>query len=419
MTDRASGKPTSIMRIPCGGDAVRTIDSASARRPPLRIAINAIVEPAPKFGSRVYLWELAAALATMNEIDLVLLVGKGQAKQVPPTLRSHARELPVSGGKSYWQIFRQKRIREALLQHRINCYHLPNTIPLLRNGMPAVVTIHDLVDLQVKKYGVLRTAYRFLVNFVAARLAHRVLTVSENSKRDIVRLLRIPESKVTVIYNGVGEEFRPLNRRDCKDYLASRYSITSEFLLAPGGFSRNKNIQGLLATIRLLKAAGRQEALVILGDTEGLDFQRVALSIRRSGLDGAVMVPGFVPREELPVFYNAASLVVYPTLYEGFGLPVLEAMACGTPIVTSNTSSLPEVAGDAALLVDPRNPREITSAVQQLLTDTALRAELSSRGVVRARQFTWKKTAERTVQVFLEVALAQEAASQGGRNSRF
>lgn len=412
MTGRAADKADSIMPALCEREAVRHNESVLAQRPPFRIAINAITEPAPKFGSRVYLWELAAALARIDGVDLALLVGQGQANEVPPMLRSCAREIPISTGRSYAQIFRQKRIGETLLRCKIDCYHLPNTIPLLGRRMPTVITIHDLVDVRVKKYGVLRTGYRFLVNFVAAHLAHRVLTVSENSKRDIVRLLRIPESKVTVIYNGVGEEFRPLDRQACKDYLASKYSITSDFLLAPGGLARNKNIPRLLAAMCLLKKTGRQESLVILGDTESSEFQHVAFSIRQSGLDGTVMVPGFVPREELPAFYNAASLVVYATLYEGFGLPVLEAMACGTPVVTSNTSSLPEIAGDAALLVDPRNPEEIASAVQRLLTDDTLRAELASRGLVHARQFSWKNTAEKTLEVFLEVAARKKPFRQ-------
>jgi glycosyltransferase involved in cell wall biosynthesis len=404
MTDGTADTTDSTKAVLSDREIIRPHNSAPALRPRLRIAINAITEPAPKFGARVYLWELATALARMDEVDVVMLVGEGQAKELPPTLCSHAREIPLSAGKSYWQIFGQGRIRGALVQEHPAIYHVPNTMPLLRTVVPTVVTIHDLTDLRVKKYGVLRTGYRFLANFVAAHLADRIITVSENSKRDIVHFLRIPESKVTVIYNGVGQEFRPLDRRDCKDYLASRYSITSDFLLAPGGLSRNKNIPGLLTTIRLLKETGRQEALVILGDTESPEFQHVARGIRRSGLDGTVMVPGFVPREDLPAFYNAASLVVHPTLGEGFGLPILEAMACGAPVVTSNTSSLPEVAGDAALLVDPRNPEEIAGAVQRLLSDGTLRAELSSRGIVHARQFTWTQTAEKTLEVFLEVA---------------
>jgi glycosyltransferase involved in cell wall biosynthesis len=278
------------------------------------------------------------------------------------------------------------------------------------------VTIHDLTDLRVKKYGLLRTAYRSLVNLIAAHVADHVVTVSENSKRDIVRLLHIPESKVSVVYNGVSEDFHPLDHKECKDYLESTYSITGEFLLAPGGLSRNKNVPGLLAAMRLLKQKGRLEKLVLLGDTEDREAKYVASDLHQAKLDGTVVLPGFVPREDLPAFYNAALLVAYPTLYEGFGMPVLEAMACGTPVVTSNNSSLPEVAGDAALLVNPRSPEEIADAIQRLLRDETLRADLSTRGLLRARQFTWEQTARKTLGLLTEVRLGKN--TQGRNDSQ-
>lgn len=374
------------------------------QRVPLRVALNAIIEPSPKFGSRVYLWELALALAKTDGVILTLLVGIGQTNELPPPLRSCAREVPVSARRSYLQILQRKKIQQALSREQADVYHLPNTMPLLSRTTPAVITIHDLVDLRLKKYGILRTGYRFLVNLVAAHLAHQVITVSENSKRDIVRLLRIPESKVTVVHNGVSEDFRRHNHNDCKDYLAEKYSIASNFILAPGGLAKNKNIPNLLAAMRLLKEMGRAESLVLLGDVQDPEFKYVTSIARQAGLDGTVVFPGFVPREDLPALYNAASLVAYPTLYEGFGFPVLEAMACGTPVVTSNNSSLPEIAGGAALLVDPLKPGEIAGALHRLLTDETLRADLRSRGLRHARQFTWSRAAENTLDVFLEVA---------------
>jgi len=391
------------------GGVVRLSNSVLSPRPRVRVAVNAITA---KFGSRVYLWELSSALATLDGVELILLVGKGKATDVPPLLLSRTCGVPISSGRSYSQIFRQKRIREVLLREKIDLYLIPN-MPLLGMTIPTVVTIHDLADLRVRKYGVLRTAYRSLVNLIAAHLADHVFTVSKNSKRDIVRLLRIPESKVTVVYNGVSKAFLPLDRKECKDYLASKYSITSDFLLAPGGLSRNKNIPGLLAAMRVLKERGRVESLVLLGDKEERESKYVVADIQQSGLDGIVVLPGFVPREDLPVFYNAACVVVYPTLYEGFGFPVLEAMACGTPVVTSNNSSLPEVTGCAALLVDPRSPQEIADSVQRLLTDETLRSELTCRGLLRARQFTWEKAAKETLEVLLEA----KARKQGSRNA--
>lgn len=402
---RSRSLPMSPQRS--GGDVgmVRLNDSVFSHHPRVRVAVNAITA---KFGARVYLWELSSALAKIDGVDLVLLVGKEKANDVPPLLLSRICRVPISSSRSYSQFFRQKRIREVLLREKIDLYHIPNTMPFLGRTIPTVVTIHDLVELRIRKYGVLRTAYRSLVNFIAAHLADHVLTVSENSKRDIVRLLRIPNSKVTVVYNGVGGEFRPLDHKECKEYLASKYSIKGDFLLAPGGLSRNKNVPGVLAAMRRLKERGRNESLVLLGDKEDREFKYVAVDIQQSRLGETVLLPGFVPREDLPAFYNAACVVVYPTLYEGFGFPVLEAMACGTPVVTSNISSLPEIAEGVALLVDPRNPEEIADSVQRLFTDETLRAELSSRGLLHARQFTWEKAAKETLELFLEVGARKQ-----------
>lgn len=378
--------------------------SPSSQCTRVRIAVNGITA---KFGSQVYLWELSSALAKIDGVELTLLVGNEKANDLPPSLLSRTLRLPIPSNRSYSQIFRQKPIREFLLRETINLYLVPN-MPVLGETVPTVVTIHDLADLRIKKYGVLRTAYRTIVNLIAARRADHVLTVSESSKRDIVRLLRIPESKVTVVYNGVSKEFKPLDRKECKDFLASKYSITGNYLLAPGGLSRNKNIRGLLAAMRVLKERGASESLVLLGDKDDREFKYIIAELRQSGLDKSVALPGYVPREHLPAFYNAALLVVYPTLYEGFGFPVLEAMSCGTPVVTSNTSSLPEIAGEAALLVDPRNPEEIADAVQKLLADGPLRSVLSSRGLVHAQRFTWEKAAKETLKVFLDLTARKQ-----------
>ena len=380
-------------------------DSTLLQRKPVRIALNAITS---KGGARVYLWQLASALATIDGVDVVLLVGSEEVSDIPPFLRSRVCKLPISSRRSYLQTFRQKPIREALLREKVDLYHIPNTMPLLRKPIPTVVTIHDMVELRVRKYGLLRTAYRYIINCIAAHLADHVLTVSESSKRDIVHFLRIPDSKVTVIYNGVSECFRPLDRRKCKNFLESKYSISGDFLLAPGGLSRNKNVPGLLASMRLLKERGRRESLVLLGDSNYREFKYVFSEVKQAELGRLVVFPGFVPEEDLPAFYNAASVVVYPTLYEGFGFPALEAMACGTPVVTSNNSSLPEVTGGAALLVNPRNPKEIADAVQLALSDELLHAELSSRGLLRARQFSWEKTARETLDVFLGTATRRQ-----------
>jgi glycosyltransferase involved in cell wall biosynthesis len=368
------------------------------------VVLNAITPATPKFGSHVYLWELALELAKLEAIDLVLIVSQEQASTLPPALQHCVYDASISGGRSYTQLLKVGIIDAILRKQEADVYHLPNTMPLMRNRLPTVITIHDLVELRVRKYGVWRTLYRFLINLVSAHLADRIITVSDNSKNDIAHLLRVPRSKISVIYNGVNENFRPLERSYCRTYLASQYGIMSDFILAPGGLSRNKNIPRLLAAMAILKAKGHSHSLILLGDTKDAEFAAVSRAIRQRGLAETVKTPGFVPRKDLPFFYNCASLVLYPTLYEGFGLPVLEAMACGTPVVTSRTSSLPEISGGATLLVNPESFTDIADAADRLLTDSELRASLVSRGLTHARKFTWERAARETVAVFRDVA---------------
>jgi glycosyltransferase involved in cell wall biosynthesis len=369
----------------------------------IRVAINAVTELTAKYGSHVYTIELARELSRVETIDLIVLVGRGQKSLLPEELQSAAREVPVSATRSYLQLFCQGRIREILLREQIDIYHIPNTLPLIRGAVPTVITIHDLADLRVRKYGFLRTAYRWLVNYAAANIADHVLTVSENSKRDILRTLKISPDKVTVTYAGVNNQFHSRDRCGCRLHILKAYGIESEFLLATGGFSRNKNIGNLLLAFKELLRSGIQLALVVTGYGRRNEKRRVVRQIKDLNLEDSVILTGYVDACDLPFFYGASSVVIYPSLYEGFGLPVVESMASGAPLVVSNTSSLPEVVGNAGLFVDPNNPIAIADAVRRLLADDNVRQTNISRGLKRAEFFRWDRIVMKTVQVYRDV----------------
>jgi glycosyltransferase involved in cell wall biosynthesis len=385
---------------------------AGTKLPTIRVAINALTELTPKFGSRVYLMNLTRELSKLPDVDPILLVGKRQVESLPSDLKRLAREIDIPHTRSYWQVLFQERICKFLRMESVDIYHLTNTLPLLRKMVPTVVTIHDLADLRVRKYGWLRTTYRFGANFSAARLADRILTVSENSKSDIVRLLRVSEAKVVVTYPGVDASFRQLDHDQSKRYLGATYPITNDFILAPGGVSRNKNVYGILRAFATLKESGVAQQLVFTGSGESDDYRAVCDEIHRLHLEKEVILTGHVPAVDLPAFYNACSLVVYPSLYEGFGLPAVEAMACGAPLVTSNVSSLPEVVADAGLLIDPRQTTSLVEAISLLLREHNLRNSLIERGVRRAQDFSWQATAEQTAQVYRDV-LREESSCRG------
>jgi glycosyltransferase involved in cell wall biosynthesis len=376
----------------------------------MRVVINALTDLTPYYGSRVYLFNLARALADIPDVELILLVGQGQTHQLPAGLQAYAEEIDVPASRSYSQIVHALRIRKRLKEIGPGIWHLPNTLPLLGKTLPTVITIHDLADQREKKYGRVRTWYRRIVNYLGAHIADQIITVSLNSKLDIVHLLNIPEDKITVIHPGVDRCFRPLDRENCRDYISSTYDLPKDFILAPGGLARNKNVDGLLRAYHVLRETGTEHSLVCTGHFDSQEGRRIATFVQELDLAGKVFLTGHVPVEDLPKLYNASAAVAYLSLYEGFGLPVLEAMACGIPIVASDRSSIPEVAGNCALLVNPEDPDAVAAAINSALHDEVLRKNLVASGLARARQFTWQRTAFQTLAVYAK-AMARSKLS--------
>jgi glycosyltransferase involved in cell wall biosynthesis len=206
------------------------------------------------------------------------------------------------------------------------------------------------------------------------------------------------QADVHVVYGGVTGHFRPASA-DAVTAVRNKYRLPDRFILFVGTIEPRKNLTQLLDACRVLKDAGRAMPLVVAG-RKGWRSEVFFDRLHQSGLAELTVLTGFVPDEDLPALYSAADVFVFPSLYEGFGLPVLEAMACGTPVITTNVSSLPEVAGPAAILVDPGDCRELAAAVQRLAADPALRREMSVKGTRQAGSFSWEGTARRTLQVY-------------------
>lgn len=370
----------------------------------LRVAINALCELEPRLGAHVYLLSLARELSGLPDVVVSLIVGNGQRGLLPDVLRGNAIEVPVRHNRSYWQILSQVQIARTLRRKGIEIFHLPNTQPLLfRGAIKTVITIHDLVDLRVRKYGAVRTAYRFLTNLVAAHLADSIITVSENSKRDIVSLLHVSAQKVHVIYQGADDIFRKMDHSGCYDYVKTKYGIDGGFILAPGGMAPNKNVERLLCSYAQALAMGLRCPLVLTGKGSEVEMRKVRKAIKRLGIESHVHLLGSIERPDLPILYNACAFVAYLSLYEGFGLPIVEAMSCGAPILASNSSSIPEIAGDAALFVDPYSIDALTDGLMRLAQDGALRGTLREKGTEQAKKYDWRLTARQTIEVYRSV----------------
>jgi glycosyltransferase involved in cell wall biosynthesis len=296
------------------------------------------------------------------------------------------------------------RFAWRLLRERLDLYHATHyVIPPLARAR-AVVTIHDIIHVLYPQFLPNRAALLYARVMIrrALRRADRIITVSYNSKRDLVDYFGIPPARIDVIYNGVAAPFRTDIPRSERDRVAAKYGLSRPYLLFLGGEKPHKNVRNV---IRAFAEARRERALphaLVLAGPMPSNRSRVDALIDALELGTRVVRTGIVPDEDLPGLFAGADAFLYPTLYEGFGLPVIEAMACGVPVLTSSTSALQEIAGGYAYLVDPMDVDSIARGIVDLATDSARRAEFAALGARRALEFSWDRAAEQTLRVYSE-----------------
>jgi glycosyltransferase involved in cell wall biosynthesis len=301
----------------------------------------------------------------------------------------------------------------ALLPAGVRCEHLDVFHGLDQSGIPwffkagkSVVTIHDVIPLVLPWAFPLR--HRMVLATAFARIRRQadvVIVPSTATAADVVRYLHVERERIIVIPMGCEARFQPIMNPTPVSTLRRRYGLPERYILFVGTLEPRKNIKRLLQAFSMLLAETPQDDLKLVvagGKGWGLDDFREAMAAL--GLGDHVLFTGFVDDDDLPALYRGAQLFVYPSLYEGFGLPVLEAMACGVPVITSDRSSLPEVAGDAALLVDPTQPEALAAAMASIINDGELRQSLRAKGLIRAREFTWDSVAQKTLAVYRAVS---------------
>jgi glycosyltransferase involved in cell wall biosynthesis len=322
------------------------------------------------------------------EFDFTVFVGAGQPVMARariersrwPTQRPLARIL--------WEQLAQPL---ALARLRPDLLHsLAFASPLL-NPVPAVVTVYDLsFRLFPRNFPTAQRLYLSALTAHSCRRARRVLAISESTKRDVVQLLGVMDDRVDVARPGVDARFRPLPPAEVEAFRA-RAGLPERFILYLGTLEPRKNLACLISAFDKLQAA---KLHLVLAGAKGWFYADLFRQVERSGLTNVVHFPGFVPAEELPMWYNAAAVFAYPSTFEGFGMPVLEALACGRPVVTTTASSLPEAAGQAAVCVPPGDVPALTEALRRALNDDGA---LAARGPAHAARFTWADTAAATV----------------------
>jgi len=386
--------------------------------PPVTVVMDVGPAVHQRAGLSRYTQQLATHLLAHHhdQIALTLFYNAHSGHTLPPALQN-ATIQTLSLGQYAWRlsVLASQAFKRPVYEQRLppgQLYHATeHLLPYLRR--PTVLTVHDLIFERYPHHHKWTNRLFLTVGMrLFVRAADQIIAVSQQTKRDLIDLYQTPATKIAVIYQGIDPNFTPAPvdaiQRVRESYsLRTPSSAQRPYLLMVGTLEPRKNHLTALRALARLKAQGRPHCLLVVGG-EGWLFAPIKAQVAALGLTEDVYFTGYVPAADLPALYSGAVAVLQPTLYEGFGFPVLEAMACGTPVVCSNVSSLPEAAGNAALLVEPTNDEALAAAIQQLITEPELVAELRRQGIQRAAAFQWERCADETVAVYRHLVVVQK-----------
>lgn len=400
-------------RTVCGHPHRANSDTGAPHSLPHTIGIDA--RKVQDFGIGTYIRHLVFSLAEIDrENNYVLFTGvKGQEvwKGLPDNFRVFIERSPVYSVRELfalsWRLFRLK----------LDLYHSTHYVLPAVNPCKIVVTIHDIIHLLYPEYLPSRLAFFYAQQMIRRSLMRgdRILAVSQNTKNDLMEYFDVGGRKIQVIYNGVDDSFRERVPADDLERTLRNLGIRQPYLLFVGNPKPHKNLDNVLKSYaKALRLRDFDAPLVFVGDRGGREF-KIRQRAEQLGIANRLLLLGHVAQEALPAIYQGASLFLYPTLYEGFGLPVVEAMASGVPVITSDNSALKEVAEGYAHLVNPLDVDAIAEAIAHCMSDEEHRAALAKLGLRRSKDFQWRRTAEKTLEAYSSVLGSEDSKSSSGR----
>ncbi len=288
----------------------------------------------------------------------------------------------------------------------VSVFHAPHyNAPLLYRGQ-LVVTVHDIIHVKFPEYLSTKKAYlyaRYMLRTVA-RKAVIMITDSMNTKTDLIEYFKVPPEKIRVIPLGVGDRFHAVDDVELLSGFRKKYTLPEDFILYAGNMKQHKNLSMLLKAFKLLKVENKISENLVLTTGGNAVPQELLRQVFKEGMEAWVSFLPFIPDDEMPLLYNCARVFAFPSFYEGFGLPPLEAMACGVPVVSSNAASLPEVLGDSVLMCDPKNFEAFAEEIYRLITDESVRTRIIAGGKSRAGNYSWAETARKTIDAYRELS---------------
>jgi glycosyltransferase involved in cell wall biosynthesis len=371
----------------------------------VRIGIDATSIPPKPAGAGVYAIELVRAMTQRDRRDGYALFTRGNWFDESVAGRKNWRvERVTAASREKRFAWEQIRLPGRLAELGIDVLHSTHhTLPLRPLRAKRVVTVHDVTFFRIpERYPPARRLYMQTTTRASVKVADAVIVPSKTVRDDVAGLLGTTTSKIHVVYEAAADIYRPVPREDALA-IASRYGLVPPYLLSVGSLEPGKNRARLIRAMGDLRDAGIDATLALVGQ-RAWQYERDFRLIEELGLVDRIRYLGYVQQSDLPALHSGANAFVFPSLYEGFGLPVLEAMACGAPVLTSNVSATAEVAGDAALLVDPHSQDAIRDAMRALLLEESLRGDYAQRGLRRAREFSWRRAADETHEVYAQVA---------------
>lgn len=373
----------------------------------MRVAID--IRRIHEFGVGAHIWNLVANISRADKDTEYFLCGSRRQFLEFGPLGANFRPLHIPGEESHWND--HARLPFLLRKHGIDVFHVPHHGAPLLVPCRLVVTIHDCVHLLFPQQGSSKfdNYRRYLLTRHVVRGADRIVAVSQFTRKDLLNIFDPAPEKIVVVPNALDDRFEARHDSDYQKAVLERYQLTDPFILYAGQIKPHKNVDRLIEAFAVLKSElgnnkhYRNLKLIVIGDQISL-HPYLRLTAIRSGVQRDIRFFGFVPHPTLQVFYEAAVIFASPSLYEGFALTALEAMANGTPVVASNTSAFPEVLEDAALLVNPENVFEIAKALKLFLIDQVRRQEAVEKGLKQVRKFSWTRSANQVVDVYRSLA---------------